>query len=40
LYGSLKILCIAFLWDWHENFPSLVAMAEFSKFADILSATL
>ena len=31
---------IAFLWDWNENFSSLVATAEFSKFADILSAAL
>ena len=29
---------IAFLWDWNENtFPSPVATAEFSRFADILS---
>ena len=33
---------IAFLWDWNENwpFPVLVATAEFSKFACILSAAL
>ena len=33
---------IAFLWDWNENwfFSSLVATAEFSKFAGILSAAL
>ena len=32
---------IAFLWDWNENtFSSPVATAEFSKFADILSAAL
>ena len=32
---------IAFLWDYNENtFSSPVATAEFSKFADILSATL
>ena len=31
-----------FLWDWNENgpFPVLVATAEFSKFADILSIEL
>ena len=33
---------IAFLWDWNENCPfpfsSPVAAAEFSKFADLLSA--
>ena len=30
---------IAFLWDWNENwFSGPVATAEFSKFADILSA--
>jgi len=30
---------IAFLWNWNENwtFP-VVATAEFSKFADLLSA--
>ena len=35
-------LGIAFLWDWNENwpFPVPVATAEFSKFADILSAAL
>ena len=34
--------CIAFLWDWNENwhFSSPVAAAEFSKFAGILSAAL
>ena len=36
---------IAFLWDWNENWPSPpspspVATAEFSEFADILSAAL
>ena len=32
---------ISFLWDWNENtFSSPVATAEFSKFADILSAAL
>ena len=33
---------ISFLWDWNENrpFPSPVATAEFSKFADIFSASL
>ena len=32
---------IAFLWDWNENtFFILVATAEFSKFAGILSAAL
>ena len=33
---------IAFLWHWNENltFSSPVATAEFSKFADILSAAL
>ena len=33
---------IAFLWDWNENWPfsSPVVTAEFSKFADILSAVL
>ena len=33
---------IAFLWHWNENWPfsSLVATAEFSKFAGILSAAL
>ena len=32
---------IAFLWDWNElTFSSLVATAEFSKFASILSAAL
>ena len=32
---------IAFLWDWNENtFSSPVVIAEFSKFAGILSATL
>ena len=31
---------IAFLWDWNENFSSPVAIAEFSKFAGILSAAL
>ena len=32
---------IAFLWDWNENtFSSLVATAEFSKFAGMLSAAL
>ena len=32
---------IAFLWDWNENtFSSPVAIAEFSKFGGILSATL
>ena len=33
---------IAFLWDWNENwpFPVLVATAEFSKFAGILSLAL
>ena len=32
---------IAFLWDWNEvTFSSPVATAEFSKFADILSAAL
>ena len=32
----------AFLWDWNENwrFPVLWATAEFSEFADILSAAL
>ena len=29
---------ISFLWDWNENFSSPVTTAEFSKFADILSA--
>ena len=35
-------LGIAFLWDWNENCPfsSLMATAEFSKFAGILSAAL
>ena len=28
---------IAFLWDWYENWPFLVASAEFSKFAGILT---
>ena len=31
---------IAFLWEWNKNFSSPVATAEFSKFADILSAAL
>ena len=31
---------IAFLWDWPLTFSSPVATAEFSKFADILSAAL
>ena len=33
---------ITFLWDWNENwpFPVLVATAEFSKFAGLLSAAL
>ena len=33
---------IAIFWDWDENgfFSSPVATAEFSKYADILSATL
>ena len=31
---------IAFLWDWKENFSSLVATVEFPKFAGILSAAL
>ena len=32
---------IAFLWDWNENnFSSLVATAEFSKFAGILFSAL
>ena len=33
---------IAFLWDWNENwpFPVLLATAEFSKFAVILTAAL
>ena len=32
---------IAFLWGWNENsFSNPVATAEFSKFADILSAAL
>ena len=32
---------IALLWDWKKNtFSSTVATAEFSKFADLLSATL
>ena len=32
---------IALLWDWRKlTFSSPVATAEFSKFADILSATL
>ena len=32
---------IALLWDWNENtFSSLVATAEFSKFAGILSTAL
>ena len=33
---------IAFSWDWNENWPfsSPVAIAEFSKFAGILSAAL
>ena len=33
---------IAFLWDWNENWPfsSLVATAEFSKFAGILNVAL
>ena len=32
---------VAFLWDWNENtFSSPVATAEFSKFAEILSAAL
>ena len=32
----------AFLWDWNENWPFLspVAVAEFSKFAGILTAAL
>ena len=33
---------IAFLWDWNENWPfsGLVATADFSKFAGILSEAL
>ena len=31
---------IAFLWDWKLTFSSPVATGEFSRFADILSATL
>jgi len=33
---------IAFLWDWNKNrpFPVLWPLAEFSKFAGILSAAL
>ena len=31
---------IVFLWNWNENFSSLVATAEFSRFAGILSAAL
>ena len=31
---------IAFLWDWYENFSSLVATAEFSKFDGIQSVAL
>ena len=32
-----NVFGIAFLWDWNENWPF---PAEFSKFADILSAAL
>ena len=31
---------IAFLWDWHENWPFPVLWPEFSKFSGILSAVL
>ena len=35
------MLNTAFLWEWNENWPFLVvATAEFSKFAGILSAVL
>ena len=34
-------LAFPFFWDWNENtFFSPMATAEFSKFADILSAAL
>ena len=34
----LTFFDIAFLWDWNENWHFPVAIAEFSKFPDILSA--
>ena len=42
LTGSLSILWECFFWGlgWKRTFSSPVATAEFSKFADILSAAL
>ena len=42
LCGSLSLLwhCLSLGLEWKLTFSSPVATAEFSKFADILSATL
>ena len=42
LCGSLNITwhCLSLGWEWKLTFPSPVATAKFSKFADILSAAL
>ena len=32
--------CLSLGWEWKLTFLSLVATAEFTKFADILSAAL
>ena len=41
-YGSFNILwhCPSFGWEWKLTFSCPVATAEFSKFADILSAAI